>query len=384
MSEFKRLKTSEEILEFLDNVDVSDDEPTDIIIIPPDVDCLTDEENVEDNAITHNSQKILVKKKKIGNIKQNYTPIWKSKANPVYSSFTENVEKENIKNLIETYEGIDPLKYFSLFFDDTVLQLIIDFSMKYAKEQNRHDFFIEKSELLKFLGIMILTGYHTLPQMDCYWSKDEDKEVTLVRNTMSRNKFRFIKKNLHLADNHNLNPLDKFSKLRPFFDLLNQKFVQFGIFAHNLSIDEEMVPYFGRHSCKMFIRGKPVRFGFKLWCLTSENGYLFQFSPYGGASTKRIEGLPLGSEVVFNLLESVENPNLHKVFFDNFFTSYSLMAMLREKGFFATGTVRENRIGNYKLKSVKLLGKECKGTFDFAFEKKKMKFAQFDGMTIQL
>lgn len=123
---------------------------------------------------------------------------------------------------------------------------------------------------------------------------------------MSRNKFRSIKKNLHLADN--LDPSDKFSKLRPFFDQLNQKFMQFGIFSHNLSIDEEMVPYFGRHSCKMCIRGKPVRFGFKLWCLTSANGYLFQFSPYGGASTKRIEGLPLGSEVVFNLLKSVENP----------------------------------------------------------------------------
>lgn len=54
MSEFKRLKTSEEILEFLDNVDVSDDEPTDIIIIPPDVNCLTDEENVDDNAIVIN------------------------------------------------------------------------------------------------------------------------------------------------------------------------------------------------------------------------------------------------------------------------------------------------------------------------------------------
>ena len=68
-----------------------------------------------------------------------------------------------------------------------------------------------------------------------------------------------LKKNLHLADNHDLDPLDIFSKLRSFFELLNQKFVQFGIFTHNLSIDEEMVPYFGRHSCKMFIRGKPVR-----------------------------------------------------------------------------------------------------------------------------
>jgi len=79
--------------------------------------------------------------------------------------------------------------------------------------------------------------------------------------------------------------------------------------------------------------------------------------------------LPLGSEVVLNLLESVENPSFHKVFFDNFFTSYNLLVMLREKGFFATGTVRENRISNCKLKSLKLLGKECKGTFDFAFDK---------------
>jgi len=241
--------------------------------------------------------------------------------------------------------------------------------VKYAQDQNRHDFFLQKSELLKFIGIMILTGYHTLPQMDHYWSKDEDKDVTLVRNTMSRNRFRYIKKNLHLADNRNLDSSDTFSKLRPFFNLLNQKFIQFGIFTHNLSIDEEMVPYFGRHSCKMFIRGKPVRFGFKLWCLTSENGYLLQFLPYGGASTKRVEGLPLGSEVVLYLLENVENPSFHKVFFDNFFTSYNLLVMLKEKGFFATGTVRENRISNCKLKSVKLLGKECKGTFDFAFDK---------------
>lgn len=66
--------------------------------------------------------------------------------------------------------------------------------MKYAQDQNRHDFFLQKSELLKFLGIMILTGYHTLPQMDHYWSKDEDKDITFVRNTMSRNRFRSVKK----------------------------------------------------------------------------------------------------------------------------------------------------------------------------------------------
>lgn len=43
--------------------------------------------------------------------------------------------------------------------------------------------------------------------------------------------------------------------------------MQFGIWAANLSVDEQMVLYFGRHSCKMYILGKPIRFGYKLWCL---------------------------------------------------------------------------------------------------------------------
>lgn len=27
--------------------------------------------------------------------------------------------------------------------------------------------------------------------------------------------------------------------------------------------------YFVRHPCKMFVRGKPIRFGYKLWCLSA-------------------------------------------------------------------------------------------------------------------
>lgn len=72
------------------------------------------------------------------------------------------------------------------------------------------------SKFLKFHGIMILIGYHTFPRMEFYWNKDEDKNVTLVRNTMSTNKFRFIKKIFHLTDSHKIDPSDKFSNLRHF------------------------------------------------------------------------------------------------------------------------------------------------------------------------
>ena len=32
----------------------------------------------------------------------------------------------------------------------------------------------------------------------------------------------------------------------------------------NISIDESVVPYYGRHGCKQYIQNKPVKFGYKL------------------------------------------------------------------------------------------------------------------------
>ena len=51
------------------------------------------------------------------------------------------------------------------------------------------------------------------------------------------------------------------------------------------SVDESIIPYYGKHGTKQFIRGKPIRFGFKLWCITSSEGYLFHAEPYCGVDT---------------------------------------------------------------------------------------------------
>lgn len=275
---------------------------------------------------------------------------------PNYSTVLQqdsNSTNRYIEEIIAEHGGKAPLEIFSLFFDKELIETILHFTKIYGAQNNRHDFEINEADFKRFIGICILSGYHTLPQMDMYWSKDEDKEVRLVREAMSRNRFRSIKQNIHLADNNFLNKNDKFAKLSPVFDIVNRKFIQFGIFSENLSIDEEMVPYFGRHSCKMFIRGKPVRFGFKLWCLCSDTGYLYKFIPYGGKTEEKSESVPLGTKVVLELL-SVIHPSRHKIFFDNFFTSYSLFARLKEKGYLATGTVRENRTQIVLLTTIKL------------------------------
>lgn len=151
--------------------------------------------------------------------------------------------------------------------------------------------------------------------------------------------------------------------MRPLFNIMNKKFMQFGIWTEHLSIDEQMVPYFGRHSCKMYIRGKPIRFGYKLWCLCSSHGYEYTAIPYAGAEDSYDKKLGLGAQTILRLIDNVDYPTRHQLFFDNFFTSYYLMCLLTEKRMCATGTVRNNRIGGANLKT----GKQLPRGDDFSF-----------------
>ena len=89
--------------------------------------------------------------------------------------------------------------------------------------------------------------------------------------------------------------------------------------------------------------------------------------PYAGRDENFDADLGLGASVVMHLLRSVENPQYHAVYFDNFFTSHKLMIKLRENGFHATGTVREQRLIASELEDTKSLQKE-RGAFDWRFD----------------
>ena len=55
---------------------------------------------------------------------------------------------------------------------------------------------------------------------------------------MSRNKFRKRETYLHCCDNTNLDEANKWIKLRPLIEAVNEELQQFGIFSSELSIDE--------------------------------------------------------------------------------------------------------------------------------------------------
>lgn len=153
----------------------------------------------------------------------------------------------------------------------------------------------------------------------------------------------------YFNDNLQIDRSDKLYKLSPVIDTLNDRFRKHGGLEENISIDESMMPYYGKHYAKQYIKGKPIRFGFKNWALCTSSGYMVSFDIYTGKSQDNTEarGFGLGGDIVLQLLEKSEilPNNGYKLYFDNYFTSLQLLEHLSENKICATGTIKENRTG---------------------------------------
>ena len=107
----------------------------------------------------------------------------------------------------------------------------------------------------------------SFPRWRMVWECHSKSYLPSVFNTMHKNKFEILKAYSHFFDNTKLTKDNKFTKMRPLLTMLNERFLQYAILDERLCVDESMISYFGRHDAKQFLRGKPIRFGDKMWCL---------------------------------------------------------------------------------------------------------------------
>ena len=110
----------------------------------------------------------------------------------------------------------------------------------------------------------------------------------------------------------------------------------------------------------MFIRRKPIRFGYNNWVICSDDGYQFKVIPYQGKAVRNRDG-PLGTRVVKELLGVVTDTRRYDVYFDNFFTSLTLLEDLKTKSLPATGTIRSNKLPGLLPPSNKQMEKKERG-----------------------
>ena len=133
-------------------------------------------------------------------------------------------------------------------------------------------------------------------------------------------------------------------KVIPLFNSLSKKCSKYNKNNQEFSIGESMVQYFGFHSTKHFIKGKPTRYWYKIWTCPTSKGMPAWFEPYCGTNTLIIDqGLGQGPNVVLELVEKAGLRLGMRVTYDNLFTSIALISRLIELGIGGTRTIHQNR-----------------------------------------
>ena len=130
---------------------------------------------------------------------------------------------------------------------------------------------------------------------------------------------------IHLVDNSKATD-NPFYKVRSIFSALNDTYKMMP-YTKQLSIDESMIRYYGRH-------------GYILWSLASPTGYMFHLEPYCGVHTRLPEiGLGQGPSVVLGLAEQAEFPTGCTFVHDNLFTLLSFIDEITKTRIWHTETV---------------------------------------------
>jgi hypothetical protein len=291
----------------------------------------------------------------------------KTSNNPEVFDFT--VDAPGISPTIDTTDLKSPIDYFNLFLKDADFHSWAVETNNYARQvmQSRPNLppnsrmrkwiDITANEMKQWLGLIIITGLVQKPSMEDYWSTDPVISTPIFSSTMPRDRFLNILTFFHLNDNTNYIPrgqdnFDPLFKVRPIYDVANQRFLSTYTPKQHISIDEGMVPWRGRLSFRQYIPNKPDKFGMKLYILCdSSNGYISLFDCYTGRDydpnpERENHELEEGHsyQVVIGLLRRASLLNKgYMLFLDNYYSSPILFDNLNNQSTSAVGTVRLNR-----------------------------------------
>jgi hypothetical protein len=170
------------------------------------------------------------------------------------------------------------MDYFLSILTEEILEIIQDQTNLYATQERERRLGGQEVrmascnwkpttvEIKTFIAIQILMGIHMLPELRHYWSSDNLLGVPAVSNLITKTRFKKLAENIHCSDNTKAMPrgeagYDHLKKLRPVIGALNGCLKEVYIPLSVMAVDESMVPFKGRSLMK------PVKRGYKVWCL---------------------------------------------------------------------------------------------------------------------
>ena len=179
---------------------------------------------------------------------------------------------------------------------------------------------------------------HKVPLIQDYWSSDPILQVPYIAKIKSLKRFEELRAYVHFNDNEKMTSKDdknhdRALKVRLVLDHFNQCFSKTLLSTKQQSINEHMVKYKGHSILKQCVEGKPIQWGFKLWCrCAAKTGYLYEFDLYTGKKIGHTEHR-LGEGVVLSSTEKILGSHC-EIFLDNSFNSPQLQLNLLQRNLF--------------------------------------------------
>ncbi|XP_037800382.1 piggyBac transposable element-derived protein 4-like [Penaeus monodon] len=198
-------------------------------------------------------------------------------------------------------------------------------------------------EVRSYVGLRFLMGLQSKRDQREWWSTDPLMSSSVFAKTMT-----MTMTALHFVDNEGEHPAeDRLWKLRPVLDVLESTYRSVFVPNKNVTVDEILWAFKGRHHALQYNPSKRARRGLKVYKLCSsdgpEAGYTAAFKIY----MEQDRGVfPSSMKAVTDLLEKADLLNKgYQLQTDNWYTSPTLFHYLQARKTSAVGTVHLNRRG---------------------------------------
>ena len=155
---------------------------------------------------------------------------------------------------------------------------------------------------------------------------------------MTESRFSALLRAWHYEDytEYTANDLKEFKKTDPFWlvkrfvTLIARYFEELFNPGQKMDIDEQSIPWKGKHRCRCYNPKKPEKWHFKVFSLNdAETGYMCNFYLYEGSAENRPVDVPATEYPFHKLLQNdkYENKN-HIIFADNWYTSINTLTFV--------------------------------------------------------
>jgi Transposase IS4 len=261
-----------------------------------------------------------------------------------------------------------PISYFEKYFTKDIIKKFSENTNIYALQNDSIIKETNPSEIRQLIGLHMYMGCNKLPRLRLYWSPLMGLGKFNHSSIMTQKRFCQLRNNLHLVNNleRPSDCKDKFFKVRPLLDTIRNRCRELAV-EECVAVDEQMIPFKGRHSCKQYIPSKPCPWAFKNFVICGRSGQPYDFIMYQGSSTElhreNLAKYGHGASVVLHLSQRLTKPG-HQIYMDNFFTTYQVLELLKAKEINAAGTIRVNRFNKPPILSDQVMKKKRRGFSD--------------------